>query len=114
MNTKVRDVDGICVLDINGKIMGGPDAEAFHSLIKGLLGEKKKRILVNLGRVNWINSTGLGILIAGYTSVKDADGQFKLVNVSDRIESILMVTKLSGIFDAYDDMDEALASFQDQ
>ena len=111
MNVKVREESGVTVLDISGKIMGGPDAESFHELIKELIGEDKKKILVNLGKVNWINSTGLGILIAGYTSVRDADGEFKLLNVSDRIESILMVTKLAGIFDSFDDMDEALSSF---
>ena len=112
MNVKVREEKNVTILDISGKIMGGPDADSFHELIKELIAEDKKNILVNLARVNWINSTGLGILIAGYTSVRDAQGDFKLLNVSDRIESILMVTKLAGIFDSFDDKDEALASFQ--
>lgn len=112
MNVKVREEKNVTILDISGKIMGGPDADSFHELIKELIVEDKKNILVNLARVNWINSTGLGILIAGYTSVRDAQGDFKLLNVSDRIESILMVTKLARIFDSFDDKDEALASFQ--
>ncbi len=113
MNIKVREEGAVTILEISGKIMGGPDAEQFHGLIKELLTNGKTKLLVNLGRVNWINSTGLGILIAGYTSVKDAGGQFKLLNVSERIDSILMVTKLAGIFESYDDMSEALASFGD-
>ncbi len=113
MNVKVREEGAVTVLEISGKIMGGPDAEQFHGLIKELLADGKTKLLVNLGRVNWINSTGLGILIAGYTSVKDGGGQFKLLNVSERIDSILMVTKLAGIFDSYDDLESALVSFQD-
>jgi anti-sigma B factor antagonist len=113
MKIKVRNKGDVNILEISGKIMGGPDAESFHGLIKELIGEGKIKLLVNLAKVNWINSTGLGILIAGYTSVKDAGGQFKLLNVSERIDSILMVTKLAGIFDSFDNLEEALASFQD-
>jgi len=113
MNIKVREEGDVSILEISGKIMGGPDAESFHGLVKGLIGDGRLKLLVNLARVNWINSTGLGILIAGYTSVKDAGGHFKLLNVSERIDSILMVTKLAGIFESYDDLAEALASFRD-
>jgi anti-sigma B factor antagonist len=111
MNIKVREEEQVVIFDISGRIMGGPDSETFHNLVKEQIAHGKKQILINLGKVNWINSTGLGILIAGYTSVKDADGQFKLVNISDRIESILMVTKLSGIFESFDSEAEAVASF---
>jgi anti-sigma B factor antagonist len=81
-------------------------------LIKSHIAQGRKKILVDLGKVSWINSTGLGILIAGYTSVQDAGGQFKLANISGRIESILMVTKLAAIFESYESEEEALASFK--
>ncbi|MCB1164501.1 MAG: STAS domain-containing protein [Candidatus Krumholzibacteriia bacterium] len=111
MKVKTRDAGQVVVFDVSGQVMGGPDADTFHELVKSQLAAGKKQILVNLGKVNWINSTGLGILIAGYTSVQDAGGQFKLANISDRIESILMVTKLAGIFETFETEEEALASF---
>ncbi len=111
MKIKTREQGHVIVFDVSGRIMGGPDADTFHELVKKTIGEDKKHILVNLAKVNWINSTGLGILIAAYTSIRDAGGEFKLANLSDRIESILMITKLSGIIESYDNEDEALASF---
>ena len=111
MKVKTRDAGDVVVFDVSGQVMGGPDADTFHDLVKNHLGDGKAKILVNLAKVSWINSTGLGILIAGYTSVQDAGGEFKLANISDRIESILMVTKLAGIFESYESEEEALASF---
>ncbi len=111
MKVKTRDAGDVTVFDVSGQVMGGPDADTFHDLVKNHLGDGKSKILVNLAKVSWINSTGLGILIAGYTSVQDAGGEFKLANISDRIESILMVTKLAGIFESYESEEEALASF---
>jgi anti-sigma B factor antagonist len=111
MKVKTRDAGQVVVFDVSGQVMGGPDADTFHELVKSQIATGKKQILVNLAKVNWINSTGLGILIAGYTSVQDAGGHFKLANISDRIESILMVTKLAGIFETYETEEEALASF---
>ena len=72
-----------------------------------------RRVLVDLGKVSWVNSTGLGILIANYTTLKREEGKLKLLNVSKRIESILMVTKLNTIFDSYSTEEEALQSFSD-
>ncbi len=111
MKVKTRDAGNVVVSDVSGQVMGGPDADTFHDLVKNHLGDGKNKILVNLKKVNWINSTGLGILIAGYSSVQDAGGEFKLANISDRIESILMVTKLAGIFESYETEEEALATF---
>ena len=111
MKIKVREVENIAIFDVSGRVMGGPDADTFHNLVKQTIADGKKNILVNLAKVNWINSTGLGILIAAYKSICDSEGQFKLANVSDRIESILMITKLAGIFESFDNEEEALASF---
>ena len=111
MKIKVREQGNVVVFDVSGRVMGGPDADTFHNLVKETIHDGKKQILVNLAKVNWINSTGLGILIAAYTSIRDAGGEFKLANISDRIESILMVTKLSGIFESFESEDEALASY---
>jgi anti-sigma B factor antagonist len=106
-----REIGDVVVLDVDGRIMGGPDSEVFQETIKGLIAGGKRKVLVNLEGVNWINSTGLGILIAGFTELQRSDGKLKLVNVSDRIESLLAVTKLSTIFESFRREDEAIRSF---
>jgi anti-sigma B factor antagonist len=92
--------------------MGGPDADVFKETIKQLIQEGYKNVLVNLAHVPWVNSTGLGILIAGYTTLKREGGILKLTHVTDRIESILMITKLGTIFESFSDENAALNSFK--
>ena len=99
------------ILDLSGKLMGGPDADVFKDTIKQLIEEGYKNVVVNLEHVPWVNSTGLGILIAGYTTLKREGGALKLIHVTDRIESILMITKLGTIFESYSDEQQALESF---
>ena len=111
MKIKERRQDGVAILELSGKIMGGPDAELFSSTLKQLIHEQQTRVLVDLGHVTWVNSTGLGILISGYSTLKRSDGEMKLMNVSDRIESIFMVTKLYSVFESYKDEQEAIQSF---
>lgn len=111
MKIKERTRDGVTILEVSGKIMGGPDAELFSTTLKSLVHEGNPRVLVDLGKVTWVNSTGLGILISGYTTLKRNDGEMKLMNVSERIESIFMVTKLHTVFDTYKDEDSAIDSF---
>ncbi len=111
MKIDQREKYGAVILDLSGKLMGGPEADKFQDIFKKLLEEDKKNVLVNLEKVSWVNSTGLGILISGYTAMRKGGGNLKLLNVSDRIESILMVTKLATIFEVYNDEDEAIKSF---
>jgi len=70
-----------------------------------------RNFLVNMEKVKWVNSTGLGILISGYTTVKAAGGELKLLKVTERIENIFIVSKLSTVFNSYEDEDEAVRSF---
>jgi len=111
VNLKRREVGDVTVLELSGKLMGGPDAALFHDTIKELLGDDRKKIIANLSSLNWINSTGLGILISGYTSVKNAGGQLKLSSVAERVQSIFMITKLATVFETFQNEDEAVASF---
>jgi len=98
-----RELYGAVVLELQGKLTGGPDAEQFRNMFRDLVNDGKKNIIVNLKKVDWINSTGLGILISGYTSVRKAGGDLVLCNVGDRIDSILYVTKLNLLFHAFED-----------
>ncbi len=111
MKISRADKADVVVLMISGKLMGGPDADAFDEHIKLILGEGRRKILVDLGDVSWINSTGLGILIAGHARAEKVGGEMKLCKVSRRVESILMVTRLNMIFESYADEAQALASF---
>ena len=112
MKIKIRKTDSVAIIDLSGKLMGGPDADVFKETIKQLIQEGYKNVLVNLAHVPWVNSTGLGILIAGYTTLKREGGILKLTHVTDRIESILMITKLGTIFESFSDEEAALNSFK--
>ncbi len=111
MKIRERRRDGVAILELSGKLMGGPDAFAFGETVKTLLHEGVHNIIVDLGRVSWINSTGLGILISGYTTVRKAGGELKLLHLSGRIQSIFMVSKLHTVFQSFDDEEEAVRSF---
>ena len=113
MRIESREKDGVVILDLQGKLMGGPDAETFKAAIRKLLENGQKRIVVNLHGIDWINSTGMGILISGYTTMRRGGGDLRLLHVSDRIRSILYVTKLNLIFKCFENEDEAVASFLD-
>jgi anti-sigma B factor antagonist len=101
----------VMVVQLSGKIMGGPDHDKFHGEIKSMIAEGYVDILLNLAKVNWINSTGLGILVTAFHTVKKNDGRLKICEVSERIDNILNVTQLKLVFETFESCDEALASF---
>ena len=111
MKYKVREEGNVTVIDLSGKLMGGYDADVFRDLVHELIEKGRKKIVVNLAGIKWINSTGIGILITGYTTLRKNKGDLKLLNVSKKIESILYVTKLNLIFECFDDEHEAIGSY---
>jgi anti-sigma B factor antagonist len=111
MKIHQRSVGDVVVLDVEGKIMGGPEAEVFQDNVRSLLAGGTRKVLVNMADVHWINSSGLGMLIAAFTELQKSGGRLKLVNVPSRIESLLAVTKLSTIFESFRQEDEAIQSF---
>ena len=112
MKIQQKEKYGAVVLELSGKLTGGPEAETFRNIFKGLADEGKGNIIVNLKKVDWINSTGLGILISGYTSLRKSGGDLVLCNVGDRIDSILYVTKLNLLFQVFDNEEAAAEYFQ--
>ena len=112
MNIHQREHEGVVILDIDGKTIGGADSELFQEKIQGLLDDQKKCVLVNLQQVNWINSTGIGILISGFSLMDKQGGKLKLVHVSERIHNVLKITRLNTIFEYYETEDEAVRSFR--
>ena len=101
----------VMILNLSGKIMGGPDYEKFHAEIKTLIKEGYVDILLNMSKVTWINSTGLGILVSAFHTLKKNDGVMKICDVSARIDNILNVTQLKLVFDTFESQTDALASF---
>ena len=112
MRLLTRERDGVVLLDLQGKLMGGPDADAFREKIHGLIEQGRKHVVVNLKDVNWVNSTGVGILITGYTTLRKNGGDLKLLHVSKKIQSVLYVTKLNLIFECFDDETTVVQSFR--
>ncbi|RKX24606.1 MAG: anti-sigma factor antagonist [Candidatus Zixiibacteriota bacterium] len=107
-----REEKNIVILEPRGKIMGGPDASLLHDKLYECIEKNKKQIVIDLAKVEWMNSTGLGILISSYTTLRNHEGVLKLANVTDKIQSLLTITKLVTVFEAHDSVDEALDSFK--
>lgn len=111
LNSKQSLTGDVMVLHLSGKIMGGPDHEKFQTEIKTLVNEGHVDILLNMAKVSWVNSTGLGILVSAYHTLKKNGGQLKICEVSDRIDNILNVTQLKLVFETFSSCEEALVSF---
>lgn len=101
------------VITFKGKVMGGPDASDYMDDIKSLIEQGKTNVVADLSKVNFMNSSGLGILITSLTSLRNAGGDLKICGASDRIESLLIVTKLITVFKHYKTLDEAVAAYQE-
>ena len=112
MNLKEKEQDGIVVLELSGKIMGGPDATLLNEKLHELIDKGKSTVVADLAKVSWMNSSGLGILIAGLTTMRNNDGDLKLSNVTDKIQSLLMITKLITVFETFNSVDNAVDSFK--
>ncbi len=111
MKLTSREENGVVILEPKGKIMGGPDATILHDQLHDLIAHDKKKVIIDLSKVEWMNSTGLGILISGLTTLRNNGGELKLARVTDKIESLLTITKLITVFESFDDVEEAVKSF---
>ncbi len=111
MKFKTKMEGNVAVVRISGNLMGGAESDGVRNEIKRLLEEGSRKFIIDLKGVPWINSTGLGTLMAIYTSVQREEGVLKLTHVSDRIRSLFMITKLLTIFDTHPTEQEALDSF---
>jgi anti-sigma B factor antagonist len=110
MKIKEKIENHVAVLSLSGKMMGGPETTALHDHIRGLLNDGVNKVVIDLGGVKWINSSGLGVLMAAMTTLKNADGQLKLASVTEKVESLLMITQLMRIFETYDSVERAVSA----
>jgi len=106
-----RDVNGITVLDIEGRIVLGEESNSFREKVKGLLASGKKKIVLNLANVTYIDSAGLGTLVATFHSARSQGAALKLANLGSKFKEVLQVTKLMTVFDTYDSEASAIQSF---
>jgi anti-sigma B factor antagonist len=110
MKIKTTEKYEAVIIELKGNVMGGDDTKDFNDLLHKLIDAGKTKMIIDLGDVKFMNSSGLGMLIGGLTTVKKANGNYKLANVTDKIESLLIITKLITIFEHYESVDAALES----
>ncbi len=111
MQINEKEVNGITVLEIHGKILMGEGDIAIKKKIDELLAKNTKNVILDLSSVPYIDSSGLGELIRCYTTMRKANGTLKLANVTDRIVDLLTITKLITVFEYYKTVDDAIKSF---
>ncbi|HNR66596.1 MAG TPA: STAS domain-containing protein [bacterium] len=112
MQLKEKIVGDVAILELKGKLMGGPETQEIHSKVKDLADKKQLKVIIDLGKVTWMNSTGLGAMMSSLTTLRNAKGDLKLVRVTDKVKSLFMVTKLITIFDTFDSVEDAIAAFR--
>ncbi len=111
MKAITRQVDSVNVVDLSGRITLGEGCSQLRELIRDLLAKGHKKILLNLGEVTYIDSSGIGELVSGFTAVSNQGGQLKLLNLTKKVQDLLQITKLLTVFDVHDDESKAIASF---
>ena len=108
-----RQVGDVSVVDVAGRITLGEGSSALRDTLRDMVTKNQKKILLNLGEVSYIDSSGIGELVSGFTTVANSGGQLKLLNLTKRVKDLLQITKLSTVFEIFEDESKALKSFSD-
>ena len=111
MKASTRQVDGITIVDLSGRITLGEGSVVLRDTIRDVVAAGNKKILLNLGDVTYIDSSGIGELVSSFTSVRNQGGELKLLNLTKKVLDLLQITKLYTVFDINDDEAQAVASF---
>jgi anti-sigma B factor antagonist len=106
-----RQVGDVTVMDAAGRITLGEGASTFRDAVRDLAAKGNKKLLLNLSEVSYIDSSGIGEMVSGFTSVTNSGGQLKLLGLSKRVKDLLQITKLYTVFEVFDDETEAIRSF---
>jgi anti-sigma B factor antagonist len=106
-----RDAGPVTVVDLSGRITLGDSSALLRKTIRGLLQDERKKILLNLADVDYIDSSGIGELVSGFTAVKNQSGELKLLQLTKKVRDLLQITKLYTVFDVYTDENTAIRSF---
>ena len=111
LNVNERQAGDVTVLDLSGKITIGEGSVTLRGAVRRLAEEGKKRILLNLAGVSYIDSSGIGELVSSYTTINKESGQLKLLNLTQKIKDLLTITKLVTVFETFDSEQDAVKSF---
>ena len=111
MKASNRQVDGVTVVDMSGRITLGEGSVVLRDTIRDLVGKGQKKILLNLGDVTYIDSSGIGELVSAFTAVRREGGELKLLKLTKKVHDLLQITKLYTVFDIKDDEAAAIQSF---
>ncbi len=112
MKIKEKIENHVAVLTLSGKMMGGPETTALHDHIRGLINDGMKNVVIDLGEVKWMNSSGMGVLMAAMTTLSNSSGKLVLARVTEKVESLLIITQLIKIFTTYETVERAISSFE--
>ncbi len=112
MSNRVYEKDGVTILELKGTITLGSGDVNMRDKIKELLGQGHKKIIIDLGEVSFMDSTGLGELVAAYTTARHQQATLKLAQLTKKIKDLLSITQLAAVFETYETLDEAIASFK--
>ncbi len=112
MKANSRQVNGVTVVDMSGRITLGEGSVVLRDTIRDLLSKGQKKILLNLGNVTYIDSSGIGELVSAFTSVRNQGGELKLLNLTKKVHDLLQITKLYTVFDIKDDETAAVGAFK--
>ncbi len=112
MKASTRQLNGVTVVDLSGRITLGEGSVVLRDTVRELIGKGEKRILLNLGEVTYIDSSGIGELVSAFTTVRNQGGELKLLNLTKKVHDLLQITKLYTVFDVKDDEAVAVGSFK--
>jgi anti-sigma B factor antagonist len=112
MKANTRQVNGVTVVDMSGRITLGEGSVILREAVKDLVAKGHKKILLNLGDVTYIDSSGIGELVSAFTSVRNQGGELKLLNLTKKVHDLLQITKLYTVFDIKDDEGKAIEAFK--
>jgi len=111
MTIDTRTVDDVTILDIHGKITIGEGSAEIRNKVRDLLQGGRKKILLNMGDVSYVDSSGIGELVSSFTTVTNQGGQLKLLHLTKKLQELLAITKLLTVFDTYNEEQEAVSSY---
>lgn len=112
MKASTRQIDGVTVVDLSGRITLGEGSVILRDTVRDLIGKGEKKILLNLGDVTYIDSSGIGELVSAFTTVRNQGGELKLLKLTKKVHDLLQITKLYTVFDVKDDEAQAISSFK--
>lgn len=113
MKFKDKIYGDVGVISLKGKLMGLPETDDLQDEVRAMLGQKIKKIVLDLDGVKWMNSLGIGAIMRSHTTVSNAGGRFSLARISEKVNSVLVLTQLVNIFETFESVDEAVKSFSE-